>query len=91
MRFSSVFATDQLGILLTPFGGGFVTEGLGGDKLGQVVDTGQGGFETLFDLAGEAEESFDAVDDFAVVQVILAENFVVIGCVCRLILASIKV
>lgn len=90
MRFSSVFATDQLGILLTPLGGEFVTEGLGGDELGQVVDTGQGDFETLFDLAGEVEESFDAVDDFAVVQVILAENFVVIGCVCRLILAAIS-
>ncbi len=44
-----MLAADQLRVLFAPLGGEFATEGLGEDGLGEVVDSGLGFFEALFD------------------------------------------
>ena len=59
----AVFTADQFRVLFAPLGGEFAAEGLGEDRLGEVIDAGQGGLNPLFDLVGEGKELFDAVDD----------------------------
>ncbi len=59
-----IFSTDQIRVLLTPFGSEFTMKGFGENGLGEVVDAGLGILELRFDLISEGEELFDAVDDF---------------------------
>ena len=51
-------------VLLAPLGGEFAAEGLGQDRLGEMVDPGLGVLDPPFDLVGEGEELLDAANDF---------------------------
>jgi len=63
-----VLAADQVRVLLAPFGGQFAAKGLGEDGLGEVVDSGLGGFDLLFDLVCELKKFPDYLRTSATAQ-----------------------
>ncbi len=69
-----MFAADQVRILCAPLGGEFTAKGFGEDGLGEVIDARLGDLDPLFDLVGEGEELFDAVDDLGLFFQFWQEN-----------------